>query len=194
MRVKSTLLTPLLLVVSLFVSSSLQWKNHAAYATAVQGKDVVNNFNKRVKAYIEQRNAVKKKIPALSKEATPEQITAYKTAFVAAMRTTRANAKPGDLFDPAIATHIRTLINEGFKGSEKAELKKTVLEADTKGVPLRINYPYPDEKEFTQIPPPLLLKLPQLPKELKYRFVNRYLMLVDSDNDLIVDYMPRALS
>ncbi len=194
MQIKSTLLTSLLLLVSLFISSGSQWQNHAAYATVVQGKDVVNNFNKQVKAYVEQRNAVKKKVQALPKEATPQQISAYQAAFVAAMRTARANAKSGDILDPAIASHIRTLINEEFKGSEKAELKKTVLEADTKGVPLRVNYPYPDEKEFTQIPPTLLLKLPQLPKELKYRFVNRYLLLVDTDNDLIVDYMPRALS
>jgi hypothetical protein len=67
------------------------------------------------------------------------------------------------------------------------------LEADTKGVPMRVNYPYPDAKEFTQIPPPLLLKLPQLPKELKYRFVNLHMLLVDSDNDLIVDYMLKAV-
>jgi hypothetical protein len=56
-----------------------------------------------------------------------------------------------------------------------------------------VNYPYPDSKEFSQIPPPLLLKLPQLPKEVKYRFVNYHLLLVDSDNDLIIDYMTKAL-
>ena len=194
MRIKISCLTPLLLAFSLLGSAGLQWQNGAANATVVQRKEVLNNFNKRVKAYVEQRNAVKKKITALPKEATPEQITAYQAAFVAAMRTARANAKPGDILDPEIAAHIRTLIKEEFKGAKEAELKKTVLEADTKGVPLRVNYAYPDEKEFTQIPPTLLLKLPQLPKEVKYRFVNRYLLLVDTDNDLIVDYMPRALS
>jgi hypothetical protein len=58
---------------------------------------------------------------------------------------------------------------------------------------MRINYPYPETKELTQIPPTLLLKLPQLPKELKYRFVQRNLLLVDTDNSLIVDYMLNAL-
>src|SRR4030095_11591463 len=186
--------TPLLLAFSLLGSAGLQWQNGAANATVVQQKEVLNNFNKQVKAYVEQRNAVKKKITALPKEATPEQITAYQAAFVSAMRPARENAKPGDILAPEIAAHIRTLIKEEFKGAKEAELKKPVLEADTKGVPLRVNYAYPDEKEFTQIPPTLLLKLPQLPKEVKYRFVNRYLLLVDTDNDLIVDYMPRALS
>jgi hypothetical protein len=193
MRTTISRVTPLLSAFLLTISAGVQWQNDAK-ATVVQQKEVVKNFNKQVKGYVEQRNAVKKKIPALPKEAKPEQITAYQAAFVAAMRTARVNAKQGDLFDPEIASHIRTLINQEFKGLEKAELKKTVLEADTKGVLVRVNYPYPDEKEFTQIPPTLLLKLPQLPKELKYRFVNRYLLLVDTDNDLIVDYMPRALS
>jgi hypothetical protein len=41
--------------------------------------------------------------------------------------------------------------------------------------------------------PALLLKLPQLPKQLRYRFVNRNLLLVDRENGLIVDYMLDAL-
>ena len=72
-------------------------------------------------------------------------------------------------------------------------MRKTILEADTAGVPLRVNYPYPEAKELTQMPPTLLLKLPQLPKEVKYRFVGRHLLLVDNDNGLIVDYMTKAL-
>src|SRR4030095_14242259 len=119
--------TPLLLAFSLLGSAGLQWQNGAANATVVQQKEVLNNFNKQVKAYVEQRNAVKKKITALPKEATPEQITAYQAAFVAAMRTARANAKPGDILDPEIAAHIRTLIKENFKAGKKESLRRTVL-------------------------------------------------------------------
>ena len=43
------------------------------------------------------------------------------------------------------------------------------------------------------MPPTLLLKLPQLPKQLRYRFVNRNLLLVDRENGLIVDYMTNAI-
>jgi hypothetical protein len=60
-------------------------------------------------------------------------------------------------------------------------------------VPLRVNYPYPESKEFTEMPPTLLLMLPQLPKEVKYRFVGRNLLLVDRDNNVIIDYMTNAL-
>ena len=43
------------------------------------------------------------------------------------------------------------------------------------------------------MPPYLLPKLPQLPKQVKYRFVGRNLLLVDRENGLIVDYMTNAL-
>jgi hypothetical protein len=43
------------------------------------------------------------------------------------------------------------------------------------------------------MPPTLLLKLPQLPKQVRYRFVNRHMLLVDRENGLIVDYMLNAL-
>jgi hypothetical protein len=60
-------------------------------------------------------------------------------------------------------------------------------------VPLRINYPYPDNKELVEMPPTLLLRLPQLPKQVRYRFVNRHMLLVDRENGLIIDYMLDAL-
>jgi hypothetical protein len=156
-------------------------------------KQMVDTFNRRVKDYLKQRARAKKKVPPLSKEATPEQIEAYQQAFVAALRAMRAGTKPGYIFRPEFTEYVRTIINTEFPPRDKAEIKQTILEADTKGVPLKVNYPYPETKELTEIPPTLLLKLPQLPKEVKYRFVGRHLLLVDTDNSLIVDYTLNAL-
>jgi hypothetical protein len=89
---------------------------------------------------------------------------------------------------------IRATIKSEFKGKEKQELRKDVLvEADTKAVPLRVNYPYPESEELLEMPPTLLLRLPQLPKQIRYRFVGRNMLLVDRENGLIVDYMLDAL-
>ena len=158
-----------------------------------QQKQLVKVFNDHVKTYLKQRNEVKGKLPKLPKESTPEQIHAYQVTFADAVRAVRAGATQGLIFNDAIADYFRTTIKREFKGADRAELRKTVLEADTKGVPVRINYPYPETKELTQIPPTLLLRLPQLPAEVKYRFVGRHLLLVDTDNTLIVDYMLNAL-
>lgn len=156
-------------------------------------KHVIAAFQRHVKDYLKQRDKVRKKLPKVSKDATPEQIQAYQKSFVDALIALRAGTKPGYMFNTEMADYIRTLIKTEFKGSERVEVRQAILEAETKGVPLKINYPYPEKQEVTQMPPTLLLKLPQLPKEVKYRFVRQHMLLVDSDNDLIVDYMLKAL-
>ena len=157
-------------------------------------KETIKRFEERVKQYVSLRSSLKAKAPKLSKDSTPEQIQAAETALVAALRTARAGAKPGDIFTPDIAQYIRTTLKREFKPDEKKEIRKVVLEKETNiPVTLRVNYPYPDPKEFVEMPATLLLKLPQLPKEVKYRYVNRNLILIDTDNNLIVDYMIDAL-
>jgi hypothetical protein len=133
-------------------------------------------------------------VPKLSKDSTPEQIAAYEKVSVEALRAARAGAKPGDLFTPDVAQYIRTTLKTEFKPTEKKEIRKVVLDKESNiPVPLKVNYPYPDPKEFVTMEPKLLLKLPQLPKQMKYRYVGRNLFLIDADNNLMIDYMPDAL-
>ncbi len=160
---------------------------------SVKEKEAVVAFQERAKDYSKLREAIEDKMPKLPKESTPEEIDAHKKAFEKRVRAARSDAKPGQLFTPDITTYIRALIRNEFKGIERKELRETVLEADTKGVPLRVNYTYPETKELVEMPPTLLLKLPNLPKQLRYRFVGRNMLLVDRENGLIVDYMLNAL-
>jgi hypothetical protein len=89
---------------------------------------------------------------------------------------------------------IRAIIKEEFKGRDRVELRKTVLvESEVKTLPLRVNYPYPEMKEQLEMPPTLLLKLPPLPKQIRYRFVGRNMLLVDRENGLIIDFMTNAV-
>jgi hypothetical protein len=153
----------------------------------------ITAFQKRVKAYVKLREDLEAKSQKLSKDATPEQIKGHQTAFTETVRSARAGAKRGDILTPDIAAYIRALIKKEFKGRERAELRRAILEADTQGIPLRVNHPYPEQKELTAIPPTLLLALPELPKQIRYRFVGRYLLLMDRENYLIIDYMSDAL-
>jgi hypothetical protein len=150
-------------------------------------------FEARVKEYVSLRESVERKLPKLSKDATPEQIEAHKDAFQDAVRAARAGAKRGDVFDAEVARHIREVVKSETRPKEKREVRKTVLESEVKGVALRVNYPYPETEELIEMSPALLLKLPQLPKQVKYRYVGRSLLLVDRENGLIVDFMPDAL-
>ncbi len=156
-------------------------------------KVLLKNYDKAIKQYVTLRESVRKKLPPLSKDSTPEQISAYQKQFEAALRAQRGYAKQGYMFTPPVAKYVRELVRKEFKGTDRVEVREAILEADTAGVPLKVNYPYPETKELTQIPPTLLLTLPPLPKEVKYRFIQRNLLLVDTDNGLIIDYMTNAL-
>jgi ABC-type transporter MlaC component len=156
-------------------------------------KVVVKRFERRVKDYMKLRNAVKAKLPKLSKDATPAQIETYRESFEAAVRTARTGAKRSDIFNHDGSDYIRRALKVNFKGRDRVELREIVFEGETAGVKVRVNYPYPDQVELVEMPPTVLLNLPQLPPEVKYRFVGRNLLLVDRDNNLILDYMTNAL-
>ena len=164
-----------------------------AHGQSAGEKQVIKVFEGELNEYVKLRNQVKEKIPKLSKDSTPEQIHLFTTTFENATRTARSGAKAGEIFKPEVSNYIRTTLKTHFRGEDRVELRKTIFEAENETIPLRINYPYPASKEFTEMPPTLLLKLPQLPKELRYRFVGRNLILVDRENNLIVDYMANAM-
>ena len=170
---------------------SLVWGASLAVA---QGKDpAVEVFEKQVREYIELRNKVKANAPKLSKDSTPEQINAYRTTLQNSLRSARPNAKRGEFFRPETADYIRRTLKSEFQGKDRQELREQIFETETQGVVLRVNYPYAQSAELSEMPATLLTKLPQLPKELRYRFVGHNMLLVDRESDVIIDYMPDAL-
>ncbi len=175
------------------VSAQQQTPQGSQVSLSAEASAAVAAFEGRAKAYATRREALELKLPKLAKESTPEEIEGHKAIFQEAVRLDREGAKPGDIFNESVAAHIRALIKNEFQGKERAELRQTVFEAQTAGVPLRVNYPYPESKELVEMPPTLLLRLPQLPKQLRYRFVGENLLLVDRENGLIVDFMTKAV-
>ena len=156
-------------------------------------KAAMDAFDKQVKNYIELRNKARANAPKLSKDSTPEQIHAYRTTLEQSIRSARPNAKRGELFRPETADFIRRTLKTEFQGKDRKELREQIFETETQGVVLRVNYPYSQSAELSEMPATLLAKLPQLPKELRYRFVGRNMLLVDRESDVIIDFMPDAL-
>jgi hypothetical protein len=156
-------------------------------------KIAIQTFEKQVKEYVDLRNKLRENAPKLSKDSTPEQIQAYRTALEQSLRNARAGAKRGDLFRRETADYIRRTLKNEFQGKDRQELRDTIFETETQGVVLRVNYPYAQTAELSEMPATLLAKLPQLPKEVRYRFVGRNMLMVDRESNLIIDYMPDAL-
>ena len=182
-------------VCALLATTAIAQNKSALAPPAISPADkaAIQTFEKQVNDYINLRNKLRENAPKLSKDSTPEQIHAYRTALEQSLRSARAGAKRGDLFRPEAADYIRRTLKIEFQGKDRAELRDTIFETETQGVVLRVNYPYAQSAEFSEMPATLLTKLPQLPKEVRYRFVGRNMLLVDRESNVIIDYMPDAL-
>ena len=186
----------LLLSVALGNATQAQTENAALApptVTSPADKAAIATFETRVKDYVQLRNKLKEDAPKLTKDSTPEQIHAYQKTLERSLQTARAGAKRGDVFHAEAADYIRRTLKNEFQGKERRELREKIFETETQGVVLRINHPYAASAEFSEMPAVLLAKLPQLPKEVRYRFVGRNMLLVDRESNVIIDYMPDAL-
>lgn len=183
------------LIIAALVPAAVAQDAAAIASQPVPGVDpvVVTEFENRVREYTKHREAVEATLPALSKQATAEEIAAHKTALLKKVLAERKGAKRAVIFTPAAEKAIRLIIATHFTGRDSMELRKEVAEAENKTVPIAVNGVYPEAAELLEMPPKLLLALPQLPKQVRYRFVGTNLLLVDRENHLIVDYMTNAL-
>lgn len=161
----------------------------------VSGVDpvVIRDFENRVGEYTKQREAIEATLPPLSKQATAKEISDHKAALLKKVLAARAGAKHGSIFSAPSVEAIRSIISIHYQGRDAMELRKELSEAENKTVPVAVNAVYPEAAELLEMPPKLLLALPELPKQVRYRFVGTSLLIVDRENHLIVDYMPKAL-
>src|SRR5689334_3278855 len=71
---------------------------------------VLQDFQKRVSAYMSVHNAAKKKSPPLKQTNNPAEIKTAQESLAASIRMARPNAMPGDLLTPEIRNKFRRLM------------------------------------------------------------------------------------
>lgn len=156
-------------------------------------KVLASEFENRVREYAQRREAIESELPQLSKQATAEEIAAHKSALLKKLLADRKGAHRGYMFTPEAEKLIRSIITGQYPARERMELRKELAEAENKTVAVKVNAVYPEAAELVEMPPTLLLALPQLPKQVRYRFVGTNLLIIDRESHLIVDYMTNAL-
>jgi hypothetical protein len=159
----------------------------------------LRQLESRVADYLEFRHKVAARLPELKPKAEPEEIQAHKQALSKAIRGARTGAKQGDILEPEIATYLRKIVRSEMKGPEGKSAKETAKqgnpkqETPAKPVPVAVNAIYPDSAPASTVPPSLLLRLPELPKAVDFRFVGKHLVLRDVDAGLIIDFIPNVM-
>ena len=161
-------------------------------------KAVFEEFGKRVDAYMALRNKLADSVGPLDPTWDQAKITARAAHLAEAIQLARAGAKPGDIFTTEAATIIATFIKSEYdrrpdtvlnaRADAQRELQNELPDFDP-----QVNQIYPTTAPLATFPATLLPLLPQLPKELEYRIIRKYLILRDIEANVILDIMPHAV-
>ena len=149
---------------------------------------VIQDFKSRVDAYMKLRKDAVKDAPALKETKDPAKIKAAQDAMSVQIRAARVNAKHGDVFTPEIAATFRRLLNPELKGDDGHDAKAIIKDDAPTNITFKVNAKYPEGAPVPTVPANLLINLPTLPEPLQFRIIEKHLILLDEDADVIVDY------
>ncbi len=154
----------------------------------------IEDFKKRVADYVKLHKQVASDMGRLKPTTAPEKIVKHEETLAEKIRAARADARQGAIFTPTIEAEFHRLIAITMAGPRAARIRKTLKGDEPVALRLKVNDDYPKSIPLQSTPPTLLLNLPELPKELDYRIVGRSLILRDVDADIVVDFIPNAIS
>jgi hypothetical protein len=186
--------TRLLLWLSLFAFVAPGFTDQARTPRVNEEARDFKTFTDRVQAYVKMQKNLEASLPALKPTEDAAQIVEHQHALARKIVDARRDARQGDIFTHEVTERFRKIIRSAFQGPKGRLLRRTIQQ-DTpfKVIVLHVNDVYPEGIPLTTTPPTLLLKLPELPQELAYRFVGHDLTLKDIKTGLIVDLIPNAI-
>ena len=152
----------------------------------------LKDFEKRLNGYVALRAKLAKALKPLSPTVSASDLAARQESLAAALRTSRKMAKQGDLIPTPVASQLRTVVKADFQQRKPDARQAAFSEVADAGTPI-INRTDPAKAALPTVPPLLLAKLPVLPDNLQYRFIDRHLVILDGDTQLIIDYVSNVL-
>ena len=185
-------LLSIVVTVALLPAGSVQSAQAAQTPPANPAAQAMADFHDRVQKYVELRKKADNAASTPKASEDAENIRAAQVALAGRMKAARASAKQGDIFTPAVSTHIKQIL----RPETAAKGTKDAIRDDNPGaIPFKVNDPYPDKAPLSSMPVNVLQALPKLPEnqDIDYRFVGKHLILLDSRANMIIDYIPNAI-
>jgi hypothetical protein len=167
--------------------------------------EVLDEFYEEIQEYVRLRHKVVDVVPPLLPDGTAQQVATRQKALTDAIVKYRRKAKPGEIFKPEVEAAFRRVFKEAFATPEGPAMIQEIRQGNPRleGVPdpsdptretikqvrLGVNVVYSDDAPFSSVPSSLLLKIPALPPEVRYRFVGRALIVRDTEANVILDFI-----
>lgn len=165
---------------------------HAVTRQAVNpDAEKLKEFNDRVNKFVELEKKLEAPLPPVGKTDDPAKVEAHRKALADAVRASRRDARPGDVFGDT-ARQFRLIIKQDAHERSVRDALAAMKEVPKSPVP-RVNGEYPEKLPLATVPPLILARLQRLPEGLEYRFMGRDLILYDAKTNLIVDVVHEAV-
>jgi hypothetical protein len=172
--------------------------SHLPWVAAAQDRDAaaLKRFERDVRDYAALHHRVAQTVPAVGISDDVHGIRVAVDRLRTAILDVRRTAAQGNIFTPDVAAvfirHIRqSLAASGYTSTDL--LEEINDEAEPSAARAIVNRRFPWERGSLMLPS-VLAVLPPLPQGLQYRFVDRDLVLVDIDADLVVDIVPAVIA
>ena len=154
----------------------------------------LKQFDRAIADYMAMRNRLRSEVAGPVKNSTSSQVNNASDALAAGIQRARAKAEVGTLFTPAISAVIKKRIADAIRSENLTEVLADIDDEKALSIQPKVHLRLPVSAQMATMPPSLLKVLPNLPKELEYRILDRYLVLRDVDASLILDYIPAAVT
>ena len=152
-------------------------------------KELVSDFTERVNDYMELHEKLQRQGTRQKQRDSVGENEVSQQALAMRIRFARHDARPGDLFRLPIATALRQALNTELRGVAALPTRESIREDAPAVFVLAVNADYPPGASRSTMPVNVLNILPSLPKGLEYRIVGTHLLLMDTDANIVVDYI-----
>jgi hypothetical protein len=168
-------------------------------ATILEERKATLAFAQSVTDYAKMHRLLEGPLPTPPVSTDMRIVRAVIDELAAQIQAARQGARQGDIFTDAVARMFRRRIATRLAPEDLeaivAENRSEYEQPETSAAPpLRANAGWPPQIPFEFVPPQLIAALPPLPPELQYRLVGRSLVLWDHHANLVVDFLPGALT
>ena len=161
------------------------------FSITVQGTfdaETTAEFIRRVEDYDALRARLEDGLPPLVVTTNADEIESFEHSLADRLRHARGKRR-GQLFTPTMEGQLKRMLAARADAATIAAL----MEDGPGEFDVDVNDTYSKKYALATMPPNLLLALPDLPKDLEYRFVGRHLILRDARANMIIDEIPYAI-
>jgi hypothetical protein len=149
--------------------------------------ETLAQFNKQVQDYAALRARLEEGLPPLRVTENADEIELFERQLARRLRDARESRH--HIFPSAMRRQIRwMLVTEADPATVAAIMDDNPGEFDVDA-----NETYSKDRPVATMPPKILQLLPDLPKDVEYRFVGRHLILYDVRANMIIDEIHYAL-